>query len=346
MPSRPRVAIAGSLHYDIMVRAPGLPRIGETLMGDAWWCKPGGKGGNQAMAAALHGADARMIGALGDDGFGAFLRERLAASGVDITSVRTVDRGSGMSVAIERPDGDYGAIVVSGANSTIDEASIAACADTIRASWVLLLQSEIPQGANVAAARLARDAGVVVVLNAAPARPIGALAGLLDVLVVNTVEAEMLGAGVVDDLASASVAAVRLLSLAPTVIVTAGGAGVAAAFATPPVPGSSHPTAVAPAAAPTTLTVPAHPVAGAQTHGAGDMFVGALATRLAADAPLVDALRYANAAAALHVGTPEADRAALGPADVWRLLGVAEGTAIAATGDQGAPDGPGTHRNR
>jgi len=308
--SSARICVVGSLHYDIMVRAPYQPRTGETLIADAWRWKPGGKGGNQAMAAVRHGAGVEMIGCLGGDEFGARLRERLAGAGVGLAHVQTADGGSGMSVAIVQDSGDYAAVVVSGANRDLDEAQISESRDAIGSSRVLLLQNEIAEGANAAAARLARGAGATVILNAAPARPMASLSGLVDVLVVNAVEAEMLGGGQVDDLESAAVAARELLALAPTVIVTAGAAGVATA---------STGVAAAPAGF-STLTLPSHPVSQAETHGAGDVFVGALAARLADDAPLPDALRYANAAAALHVGTPELDRDALGPADVRRLL--------------------------
>jgi ribokinase len=297
-----RVAVVGSLHYDIMVRAPYVPRTGETLIGEAWWWKQGGMGGNQAVAAARHGASVEMIGCLGDDEFGTMLRECLADAGIGIANLRTVAQGSGMSVAIQQADGDYVAVVVSGANRDIDEAQIAASGEAIRGSGVLLLQNEVPELANAAAARSARAAGVTVLLNAAPARPLGSLAGLVDVLVVNTVEAEMLGAGPVSDLANAAAAARDLLGLAPTAIVTAGAIGVVA------VSGSE------------TRAEAGYAVERADAHGAGDVFVGAFAARVAGGAPLTEALRYANAAAALHVGTPEAERTAIGPADVWRLL--------------------------
>ena len=311
MPDRPRVCVVGSLHFDIMVRAPYLPRTGETLIGEAWWWKQGGKGGNQAVAAARHGAAVEMIGCLGEDVFGVRLRERLDAVGVALGNVRTVAQGSGMSIAIQQEGGDYAAIVVSGANREITATHIAESEDAIRSSRILVLQDEVAELVNAAAGRLARTAGATVILNAAPARPLGTLAGVVDLLVVNTVEAEMLGAGRIDDLASAAEAARSLKALAPTVIVTAGAAGVAA---------------VSDVGA---LTVPAHPVARAETHGAGDVFVGALAARLADAAPLREAIGYANAAAALHVSTPEVDREILGPADVWRLLaatGRGEGT--------------------
>jgi len=304
--THPRVAVVGSLHFDIMLQASHLPRSGETLIGQAWWWKPGGKGGNQAMAAARHGAEVDMIGCLGNDEFGARLRERLAAAGVGLTHLRTVPQGSGMSVAIQQDSGDYAAVVVSGANRAIDEGQIAAAADVLRQSRVLLLQNEIADSVNAAAARAARAAGATVVLNAAPARSPAGLRGLVDLIVVNTVEAEMLGAGPVTDLAGAAAAARRLLTLAPTVIVTAGAHGVAA------VSGAE------------TLTVAAHPVARAETHGAGDVLTGTLAARLAAEDRLEVALRYANAAAALHVGASDDRRAAVGPDDVQHLLSSVE----------------------
>ena len=302
MNERPRVTVVGSLHYDIMVQTPYLPRTGETLIGDAWWWKPGGKGGNQAMAAARHGADVEMIGCLGDDGFGDRLRVRLEGAGVGLDRIRTVKQGSGMSVALQQADGDYAAVVVSGANRDIDEAQVEASHDTITGSGVLILQNEVAEAANVAAARLAHRAGVMVIHNAAPARAQGMLGGLVDVLVVNTVETEQLGAGFVDDLASSARAASALRTMAPSVVVTAGAAGVAAATAD------------------ASIEMPSHPVARPETHGAGDVFVGALGSRLAAGEPLAEALRYANAAAALHVGTPEPERDAIGLADVRRLL--------------------------
>ena len=300
--ARPRVTVVGSLHYDVMVRAPYLPRAGETLIGSAWWWKPGGKGGNGAMAAARHGASVEMIGSLGDDDFGERLRASLAEAGVGTGSVRMSAQGSGMSVAMTQDDGDYAAVVVSGANRDIDPEQVAASADAIRGAHVLLLQNEIDAAANAAAAELARVAGTTVVLNAAPARPPEAMAGLVDVLVVNSVEAEMLGAGPVHDLGSAAAAARELLSVAPTAIVTAGPAGVAAAWGEE------------------SIRLHAHEVTVPDAHGAGDVFVGALAARLAGGEPLADALRYANAAAALHVGTPDEERDAIGPEAVVRLL--------------------------
>ena len=300
---RSAVTVVGSLHYDIMVRTPYLPRQGETLMGSQWWWKPGGKGGNQAMAAARHGAAVEMIGALGVDDFGVQLRTSLRAAGVGLAHVRDVPGGSGLSVALVESGGDYSAVVVSGANLSLDAAQIEASADLLGQTRVLILQNEIGEPANVAAARIVRAAGGTVILNAAPARAFApGLVGLVDVLVVNAIEAEMLGAGKVSDLQAAASAALSLSKIAATVIVTAGGHGLAAATNG-------------------VLTkVPAHHVAHAETHGAGDTFVGALAAGLAGGAKLDFVMRYANAAAALHVGAPEAGRAGIGPNQVRAFI--------------------------
>ena len=183
-------------------------------------------------------------------------------------------------------------MIVSGANAAIAEHWIddAALWDGVR---VLLLQNEIPAPVNLAAARAAHERGVLVCLNAAPFRPIDPeLAPAVGMLVVNAVEAEMMGAGVVRTLSDAERAARALVPdlahEAATAIVTAGGAGAAAAGRDGLV-----------------VAVPAEPVEVLSTHGAGDTFVGALAATLARGADLATALRAASVAAALHVATPE-----------------------------------------
>ncbi len=290
-PDRPAIVVAGSLHYDIMVDAPDRPRKGETVTGRSWAPKCGGKGGNQAVAAARAGLPTLMVGAVGDDDFAAALLANLDAAGVDRSAVaRLPGAGSGMSVAIFDDGGDYGAVIVSGANLAIrpEQLDEARFAD----AKALVLQNEIPEAVNAALAARARRLGVTVVLNAAPARPFTTdLAASVDILVVNAVEAEMLGGGTVDGLDRARDAARALTALCGTVVVTAGGDGVAAAERDGPA-----------------LTLPAIPVTVASTHGAGDAFVGTLAAALARGASLGDALAAANREAARLVATPEADR--------------------------------------
>ena len=285
MTTTAEVVVLGSLHYDIMVEAPDRPRKGETLPGRSWTPKTGGKGGNQAIAARRAGAGVAMIGAVGRDAFGSALLASLDAAGVDRSGVAELAAASGMSVAIIDPDGDYGAIIVSGANLALDAAVADHHAALIDQSRVLVLQNEVPDAANVAAATRARSGHAVTILNAAPARdPAPDLPGLVDLLVVNAVEAEMLGGGVVSKLREALAAAVLLLDRFGAVVVTAGGAGLAYADR-----------------AGTRTTIEALPVDVVGTHGAGDVFVGTLAANLAREATMMEALEAANAASAAHV---------------------------------------------
>ena len=282
------VVVLGSLHYDIMVEAPDRPVKGETVTGTRWYPKFGGKGGNQAVAAQYHGADTRLISATGNDNFADYLHARLAQASISSEYVARLDNvATGMSVAIQDAEGDYGAVIVSGAN-------LAMSTDIVDnpAIWhdaaILLLQNEVPESLNIVAARKARELGLTVCLNAAPAREMSSeFLALVDVLIVNAIEAEALGSDVVDSLAAAASAALTLSHQFATVIVTAGGDGVAGCSADS---GS--------------FELAAKPVDVVSTHGAGDVFSGVLCAELAGDTPLKDAISIANSAAADHVAAP------------------------------------------
>jgi ribokinase len=285
------VVVVGSLHYDIMVDAPDRPRKGETVAGLSWSPKFGGKGGNQALASEGQGVPTAMVGAVGGDDFGAALLAGLDRGGVDRSAVATLPvLGSGMSVAIFDGEGDYGAVIVSGANLAINAAQ--AHDDLLRSAKVLILQNEIPEEVNEDVARRARAFGVKTVLNAAPARAFEtALPGYVDILVVNALEAEMLGSTPVHSLADAEKAAEHLTSRFAAVVVTAGGDGVAFQNDI----GEK-------------VSLPSVPVKVQSTHGAGDMFVGTLGARLALGDDIRVALSVANQQAAKLVSTPECER--------------------------------------
>jgi ribokinase len=280
------VVVLGSLHLDILVHAPDRPKKGETLPGSAWGYKAGGKGGNQAVAAAQFGARASMVGRVGNDDFGQRLLKHLRDAGVDAEQVYTDwEAGSGMSVAIIDAEGDYGAVIVSGANLRLSSKDLEEAREIIASAQVLVLQNEILEATNVAAAQLARDCGIRVILNAAPARPLEPdLSAHLDLLVVNAVEAEMICGLAVTSLRAATEAAARLSEQVANVVVTAGGLGLALAER------GKTPYAEA-----------AYPVKLVDTHGAGDAFIGALAARWASGVSVAEAVRFANAAAALFV---------------------------------------------
>jgi ribokinase len=287
----PEVVVVGSLHYDIMVDASDRPRKGETLAGRNWWPKCGGKGGNQAIAAAQQGARTAMVGAVGGDEFGRALLANLDACSIDRSGVIIMDGAlSGMSVAIFDDDGDYGAVIVSGSNLQIAAAQINA--DRVKGAKVVILQNEIPETINLIAAIAARQCGATVILNAAPARPFETdLPDWVDILIVNAVEAEMLGAGAVSSLDHALTAAKKLTARFDAVLVTAGGEGVAFADR-----------------AGDKAQAPGVPVVVASTHGAGDAFVGTLAASLARGDAIKIAIQRANTEAARVVSTAEAHR--------------------------------------
>jgi ribokinase len=277
-----QVLVLGALHHDVVVDAPHLPRLDETLRGTGVDYRFGGKGGNQAVAAARMGASVAMMGRVGADAAGRDMLAALDAAGVARDHVLCGQGPSGMSVAITLPDGGYGAVIVSGANLENDGRM-----PDGQGPWVALIQNEIPAHANrsLAAALGPRD---ILIWNAAPAGPLEtALAARCDLLLVNRVEAEDLS-GQTDP----EIAARHLFGqIRGDVIVTLGGAGAILCRGT----GLSH--------------HPALPVEVVSTHGAGDMFAGALAAGIARGDPLDAALRFAQIAAGLFVASPIALRA-------------------------------------
>ena len=284
------VVVVGALHLDVVVTAPRLPAPDETLMGEAVALVCGGKGGNQAVAARRHGAPTAMLGRVGGDVFAASLVDNLRAAGVDTALIQRDDAAmSGLSVAVVGADGEYGAVVVSSANRQLSAQGFA----MPQGARVLVLQNEVPEAVNRAVAAEARKSGAAVVLNAAPMRPMAPeLLALVDLLVVNRVEAEELFATPIQSPEDALEAATR----APgdfdgETIVTLGSDGLVHRDRSGRA--RHHATRQAPVAA---------------AHGAGDVFVGALAARMAASAAMEDAIADAQAAAARFVSTPLEER--------------------------------------
>lgn len=294
------VLVVGSLHLDVIVRAARLPELDETLMGTAVDYAFGGKGGNQAVAAAKLGAKVFMAGRVGKDDFAATIRSALSSAGVDHSGVATCDGASGMSVAILDRNGEYGAVVVSGVNQDIRADDIAMPPDLS----VVILQNEIPEPVNLAICR-ALPASAKLVVNAAPARALhDDLMARTDVLVVNRVEARMLAGLSASD---TELGRSLLGKGVGAVLMTLGAEGLVIEDRDGHRALRGH-------------RVPVH-----STHGAGDAFVGALAARLAEGDGLDDAARFANAAAAMHVGTKPDARSAINAKQVTDFLSASIG---------------------
>ncbi len=301
-----KVAVLGSFMMDLVVRAPRRPAAGETLVGTSFDVYLGGKGCNQAIAAARAGATTAMIGRLGADDFGARFLDCLAVEGIDAGCV-TVDQveGTGVGAPLVEDGGENSIVIIPRANHSISIADIDLAAPAIAGASVLLLQLELPTDVVVAAAARAKAAGTTVVLNPAPAvADLSAFAGLVDELIPNEGEAATL-TGIVDPVAAARALRERL---GCAVVITVGERGAW----------------VVDGAVPELL--PAHAVEAVDTVGAGDAFCGTFGARLAQAASLLDAAVYANAAAALSVMRPGAVPSMPRSADIEAFLTTAAAT--------------------
>lgn len=309
------ILTVGSLNMDLVVATNAIPRPGETVIGGSYRSFPGGKGANQANAAARaapSGLRSALIGRVGDDAFAAALLESLQASGVDTSGVIASPGATGVAFISVASDGQNAILVAPGANALLvpDDLEVARFSQ----ARALLLQLETRLETVLTAARLGRQAGAEVLLNLAPAQPLtpDELADI-DILLVNEVEAATLLAGAArGDEFDREVALVesdpegclrRLRSFCPSIVLTLGGRG--AAWLGPEGAGS----------------VPAHAVSVVDTTGAGDTFAGALAVARAEGLPLAEAVAFANAAGALAVTRAGAQPSAPPRAEILALLG-------------------------
>ncbi|NUP50363.1 MAG: ribokinase [Catenulispora sp.] len=287
----PVVAVIGGLNMDLVVRVERLPAPGETVTGAEAVRGPGGKGGNQAVAAARLGARVRMIGMLGEDPFGEEMRRNLEGEGVDVSGVGVATSATGMALIVVQADGENTITLSPGANAELAPGDVA-----VGVVDVLLMNLEVPLDAVVAAARSAEG---LRVLNAAPIpdADISELLGEVDVLVVNETEAAALVGGPVSS-------ADALLRLGPPAAVLTLGAGGAVA-----------------ATAEGTWAEKAFAVEAVDTVGAGDAFCAALAVALGGGEGMGAALRRACAAGALATTRVGAQAALPSGGEVEEVLG-------------------------
>jgi len=284
------VVVVGSANLDLVARTLRLPGPGETVLGSDFAQHPGGKGLNQAVAAARAGATVAFVGAVGDDDAGRSLRTVVANEGIGVSGLRVVDGvATGRAVITVDDSGENSIVVIPGANARVH-------VDVLPVAIVALAQLEVPVATVIAAFAAARSAGSRTILNPAPV-PVDGLSdellSLCDIVVPNEHEVELLGG--VDRLLARGVGAV---------VVTKGAAGVTVAEA--------------PDAA--TWSVDAFEVDPVDTTGAGDAFCGALAARLAAGDDLRSAVRYAAAGGALATTNAGAVPSLPRAADIERLL--------------------------
>ncbi|MCO1599656.1 ribokinase [Micromonospora sp. RHAY321] len=272
-----RVVVVGSANMDLVAMAPALPRPGQTMLGTDFVMVPGGKGANQAVAAARAGASCAFLGAIGSDAFGVTLKARITAAGVDTGQLRVVYGASGVALVMVNAQGENAIVVTPGANEALTGLTEEELT-TVRAADVLVAQLEIPVQTVTDVAVAAHAAGTRVILNAAPARDVPPeLFGAVDMLVVNEGEAQAFtGRGREDPRA--------LLDLVPRAVLTLGGEGAWYVDREG-----------------TEVHVPAVRVDVVDSTAAGDAFTAALAVAWGEGRDVVDAVRWAAAAGAACV---------------------------------------------
>jgi ribokinase len=270
---KPTVVVVGSLNMDFAVKTKRLPTAGETVLGSDFRMSPGGKGANQAMAAAKLGAASvavRMIGRVGLDLFADHLKASLAGAGVDVSAVHaSKSHPTGAAIIAVDEAGQNSIVVASGANADLAAADVEAMRRVFKGAGIAMFQLETPLTTVAAALKLAREEGLTTILDPAPAQPLPVeLLGNVDILTPNELESKHF------DLSK---------PVPHTVVVKLGDRGCMAYRA-----GES-------------FHVPGFPVDAVDTTAAGDVFNAGLAIALAEGSPFPHALRFANAAAAISV---------------------------------------------
>ncbi|WP_434610029.1 ribokinase [Pseudomonas sp. R1-7] len=281
-----KVVVIGSLNMDLVTRAPRLPRGGETLIGESFSTIPGGKGANQAVAAARLGAQVSMVGCVGNDAYGQQLRGALLAEGIDCQAVSVVEGSSGVALIVVDDNSQNAIVIVAGANGELTPSVLDSFDSVLQGADVIVCQLEVPDATVGHALKRGRELGKIVILNPAPAShalPSDWYA-YVDYLIPNESEAMVLSGLAVDSLETAEAAATQLIAAgAGKVIVTLGAQGLM--FAN----GTSFEHFSAPR------------VKAVDTTAAGDTFVGGFAAALANGKNEVEAIRFGQVAAALSV---------------------------------------------
>jgi ribokinase len=285
MADEPMILVVGSLNMDLVVRTPHMPAPGETVLGRGFTTSPGGKGGNQAVAAARLGGNCRMIGRVGADAFGRELTDNLKASGVDTTDVITTpDAPTGVAMILVDSSGENSIVVASGANFRLTPDDIFPRSELFEQAKVVVLQLELPLPTVRCAIQLARRHGCKVILDPAPA-PQSLPEDLceVDIISPNVSESELITGEKAQDERGDKLVASKLIERgAQAVVLKLGGRGSLVVCA------DEH-----------FYRVPPYKVDVVDTTAAGDAFTAALAVAVARGEKLRDAAKFANAAGAL-----------------------------------------------
>ena len=277
------IVVLGSLHYDIFIKSNAIPKIGETVLAEKWFPKLGGKGANQAVALNKESINVKFISAIGNDFFSEFLIKRLQEENISLENISKVKGNSGISVAISNKSGDYSAVVVSGVNLEIPE-TLLYDNNLWKDVSFLMIQNEIKEEMNLAAAKEAKKRNIKVFLNAAPAKKINyKLFECVDILLVNEIEAQQLSE---DYSSNFYTIATKLSNIVSKVIITLGSDGVILCekYNKP-------------------IHIKGFPVNVKSAHGAGDYFAGKFLIDFIKNNDFENSIRIANKKTAEFIST-------------------------------------------
>ena len=277
------IVVLGSLHYDIYIKSNSIPKIGETVLAEKWFPKLGGKGANQAVALNKELIKVKFISAIGNDFFSEFLIKRLQEENISLANISKVKGNSGISVAISNKSGDYSAVVVSGVNLEIPE-TLLYDNNLWKDVSFLMIQNEIKEEMNLAAAKEAKKRNIKVFLNAAPAKKINhKLFECVDILLVNEIEAQQLSE---DYSSNFYTIATKLSNIVSKVIITLGSDGVILCekYNKP-------------------IHIKGFPVNVKSAHGAGDYFAGKFLIDFIKNNDFENSIRIANKKTAEFIST-------------------------------------------
>lgn len=303
--AKPHILVVGSSNTDMIIQMDRIPRPGETLLGGEFFTAAGGKGANQAVGAARAGGRVTFVAKVGDDMFGARALEGFASEGIDVSHVlKDSASPSGVALIFVGKDGENSIAVASGANEKLSPADVRNAKAVFAGAAVLVTQLETPLDTIEAAAEIAAQAGVPIILNPAPARPLpDSLLARVSIITPNETEAELLtGVAITNEQTARQAADLLLARGVQAAILTMGSRGAWVATRE------------------TQQMIPAFEVKAVDTTAAGDVFNGALAVALAEGRPLLEAVRFAAAAGALSVTKKGAQPSAPRREDIEAML--------------------------
>jgi ribokinase len=279
-----RIIVIGSINMDLVVSIDDFPKPGETILGKQHQWFPGGKGANQAIAILRAGGNVRMVGKIGDDNLGEMVLDNFRRENLDLRGVKSITGAmTGLAIINVNSLGENNIVVSAGANKIWEETE-AEITDLLKGYDMVVLQQEIPLNIVKSVLRIAKGQGLYTILNSAPAsQEILPSLKYVDLLIVNEVEVSVLSGAVCNDIPSITKAVTQLDGNCHNIIVTLGKDGCLVF-----VDNTFH-------------GIPSYKVKAVDTTAAGDVFVGAVATRLSEEGGILDAARWATAASALTV---------------------------------------------